>query len=72
MMEFRPPKLKRLLLVMAMGAMVLPAGAQQSSQPIIFSSPQDRGRDDRPTVAVTGHFAAGNPARHASGSGHVF
>ena len=39
-MEFRPPKLKRLLLVMAMGAMVLPAGAQQSSQPIIFSSPK--------------------------------
>jgi hypothetical protein len=38
-MEFHSPKLKRLLLVMAMGAMVLPAGAQQSSQSIIFSSP---------------------------------
>jgi hypothetical protein len=39
-MDFHPPNLKRLLLVMAMGAMVLPADAQQSGQSIIFSSPK--------------------------------
>jgi hypothetical protein len=48
-MEFRPSNLIRLLLVMAMGAMVLPAGAQQSSQPIIFSSPKtEEEATDRP------------------------
>jgi hypothetical protein len=51
-MEFRPPNLKRLLLVLAMGAMVLPAGAQQSSQPIIFSSPKTgEETTDRPSPA---------------------
>src|SRR5450432_2914963 len=39
-MDFHPPNLKWLLLVMAMGAMAMPAGAQQSGQSIIFSSPR--------------------------------
>jgi hypothetical protein len=40
-MDFCLPTLKLLLLAAIMGAMALPAGAQQSGQSIIFSSPQN-------------------------------
>jgi hypothetical protein len=55
-MAFCPPKLNAPLLLIAMGAMVLSAGAQQSGQPIIFSPPQT---DDAQSAAPS--LAAQNP-----------
>jgi hypothetical protein len=52
-MAFCPPKLNAPLLVIAMGAMVLSAGAQQSGQPIIFSPPQtDDSQSATPSLAA--------------------
>jgi hypothetical protein len=55
-MAFYPPRLNAPLLVIAMGAMVLSAVAQQSGQPIIFSPPQT---DDAQSAAPS--LAAQNP-----------